>query len=504
VNLNTLLMSQPKEPESGIVNVFISYHRHDDVIAKALKKELTEVNPVRVRCFLDSEEIAAGAKWEPILLESLKKADWLVCIFTGEQSAYCGYEAGIFSDAKGLSVVHNEDSRIVCLHDMTPIPEFLHAHQNYFITFPPDRPLKGYNEDQFYSTTPVYRFLAFFYAYKGLRPPPNNAIEADAQRRSILDDAKAITAAFKEGRFSDVKGENFVPPRIEITIADGGGEDGANFNGFPDDAEVSADDKTFDLFNVNLLKPIDGSYPLASWKLVRAAQVACRMSTSWMDEIERNAIEAAKSRGTANSQSEITFKRDAKIFRPILARHRFYYDGKRTFSVLFIETLPRQFLGNRNTSLLLAGIVLGSRFRFAYLEGPNKPYQRLFNDNLEDREFAINCRQLRYDIDRIEHESAEFGLLDRDEFVKAFGPENMAIAEGFTEKWDELKEDLFGALPIREIEKSERPAVQSAIEKFFAEVERENAAFLEKAIEVYQMEMSTQLKPILRPLKGVE
>src|ERR1700730_40326 len=84
-----------KQPETEFVNVFISYHHNDDVIAKALKKQLTKVNPGRVRCFLDSDGIDAGTLWEKNLLVELKKADWLVCVFTGEQSDYCGYEVGI-------------------------------------------------------------------------------------------------------------------------------------------------------------------------------------------------------------------------------------------------------------------------------------------------------------------------------------------------------------------------------------------------------------------------
>jgi hypothetical protein len=499
----TLYMFTPEELRPDLVNVFISYHHNDDMIAKELKKRLTKINTGRVRCFLDSEAIEAGTNWEATLLANLKKADWLVCVFTGEESDYCGYEVGVFCEAKGFSMSHNEESRIVCLHDVDRYPEIFHAHQNYLISFPPERPQKDYNETKFFRKSNVYKFLAFFYAYKNLYQS-ENAIESDAQSDSIIEDAKAITTAFREGRFSDVKAQNFIHPRIEIRIRDGGGDDGANFKGIPEDSEVSADDTTFALFNLDLLKPTDASPALASWKLLREAQLTSHMSTSWMDKIERDAIEAAKGFVAAYSGSDINFQRGDKIFRPILARHRLYYDGVRTFSVLFIETLPRQFLGKRTTSLLLAGLVLGSRFRFAYFEDRNTPYQTLFNDDVDNVEFAINCRQLRYDIERLEQESAEFGLLDREEFIKAFGDENKAVAEAFTENWDRLKGALFEALPTREVQISQRPKVKAAVEKFFTAMERENAMFLQKAIAVYQKEMSNQLAPILSRGKNVE
>src|ERR1700704_5162581 len=112
------------------VIVFISYHRSDAVIAEAIEKTLTEIDRNRIGCFLDSQSIDSGQRWERILVAALKKADWLVCIFTGEQREYCGYEIGVFCEAHGLSIGHNVNSRVVCLHDIPKIPSVFGGHQH--------------------------------------------------------------------------------------------------------------------------------------------------------------------------------------------------------------------------------------------------------------------------------------------------------------------------------------------------------------------------------------
>jgi hypothetical protein len=103
----------------------------------------------------------------------------------------------------------------------------------------------------------------------------------------------------------------------------------------------------------------------------------------------------------------------------------------------------------------------------------------------------------------MEHESAEFGLLDREAFIAAFGEGNRAIAQHFLETWDVVKPELFAVLPIREIQPVDRPKIKEAVCKFFATMELENAAFLQKSMDVYYEEMSSQLRPVLSAPEGI-
>jgi TIR domain len=120
------------------VRVFISYAKADNPIAVALREEITDINRDRVECFLDSETIGSGEGWEKKLDDALSTADWLVCLYTGEQSDFCGYEVGVFTKGKGLAK-NSGQSRLVCMHDVADYPSLFRSHQNRYVELPPER-----------------------------------------------------------------------------------------------------------------------------------------------------------------------------------------------------------------------------------------------------------------------------------------------------------------------------------------------------------------------------
>jgi hypothetical protein len=67
--------------------------------------------------------------------------------------------------------------------------------------------------------------------------------------------------------------------------------------------------------------------------------------------------------------------------------------------------------------MLLAGLVLASRFRFTYLEDREEVFARLFGRDVSNEEVEANCRQLKYNLEDMSHEAADFGLMDEDTFV---------------------------------------------------------------------------------------
>jgi hypothetical protein len=115
------------KPRPAKVHVFISYAKADNQIATALREEVADINRDRVECFLDSETIASGEGWERKLEDALEVAHWLVCIYTGEQSEFCGYEIGVFTRGKALEK-NAGNSQLVCLHDVSNYPAVFRAH----------------------------------------------------------------------------------------------------------------------------------------------------------------------------------------------------------------------------------------------------------------------------------------------------------------------------------------------------------------------------------------
>src|ERR1035438_939151 len=166
---------QPTEgrQSSQKVNVFISYARRDYAIAKILYEQLSELNRDRVVCFLDTSTIESGEGWEKKLQEALLSADWLLCIYTGHQSEYCGYEVGVFTGGKTIDKDHPESSRVVCFHDVKEYPGMFRSHQNCLVQYPPEPISAGEMLDKakFYEGSDLVKFYRNLSNFEDLYVP---------------------------------------------------------------------------------------------------------------------------------------------------------------------------------------------------------------------------------------------------------------------------------------------------------------------------------------------
>ena len=484
--------------DRGAVRVFISYAHTDRVVAAALREALTEVDRDRVDCFLDYDSIQAGEGWRERLEEALAAADWLVCVYTGEQSEFCGYEVGVFTRGKALTA-SGEDSRLVCLHDVDDLPGLFAASQNCLVKhLPPGVPPApahaapaawSAEEVRFYRESAVFRFLADFCRYKELWPV-RDAAQAERQTQALLAAAKRVTLAFEAARASDVKSDT--PTQLELEVAFEAGPPGAApAEAVPDDALVTGTFASFALFG--LMPPMaNKQLPSTTWAELRAACVQRSAANAlWMDSLEREMVDTMRGRALGTPEAIFSAASDGKLYRPILVRHLVRYDGTNQFDLVFVQALPRQFLGLRKTSLLLAGLVQASRFRFNFLEEPER-VAAAFDDARSDREFAVACKQLRYDLDRIESEAAELGVLDREAFVAAFGAQRRAQAEAFVEGWDEAKAALLERLPdpSAPLTLQARGEARAAVAAFLKAMERENRGFVLAALDAYREEVA--------------
>jgi TIR domain len=477
------------------VHVFISYAHADYVVAAALREALIDVNRGRVDCFLDTESIQAGEGWKEKLEAALARADWLVCVYTGEQSEFCGYEAGVFSSGKAL-VKPNGDSRLVCLHDVDP-PGLFAGSQNKMVRFLPagipPAPAHAapaawsHDEVQFYRESSVFRFLSDFCRYKGLYQV-RDAAEAERQTQALLASAKRVTLAFEAARGSDIKTDT--PTQLKLEVSFEAGLSGA-IAAIPADARLIGTFESFRLFGL-MPAMANRQLPSASWEeLRRACLQRSAANALWMESLEREMVNTAQGRALGTPEAVFSSARDGKLYRPILVRHAVRYDGTNQFDVIFVETLPRQFVGLKKTSLLLAGLVQASRFRFTFLEQPDHVAAE-FDDARTDREFATACRQLRYNIQRIEAEAAELGVLDREAFVAAFGEKRRALAESFAEEWAKAKAALLSQLPEpgAALTAEARGRARSAVADFLAGMAGENRTFVLAALDAYREEVA--------------
>jgi len=275
------------EPVNSTVKVFISYAHTDHIFAEALRQVLVEINRSRVECFLDTESIRSGEGWEQRLEDALKDADWLVCVYTGEQSDYCGYEVGVFTGGKGLS--HPAaDIRLVCLHDVADPPGLFRKRQNKLVRFPtlnmPTAQLytaaAGWSSDErtFYRESPVFQFLQDMCIYQDLYIV-QGPDDTERQTNVLLEGAKRITNAFKAARASDIKSDTPTQLGLEISFAAPAGA----LNAVPNEAVVTGTFGTFKLFG--LMPPMEHrQLPVSTWQELRRINLKSptRMICGWI------------------------------------------------------------------------------------------------------------------------------------------------------------------------------------------------------------------------------
>ncbi len=172
---------------------FVSYAHTDGIIAEAIDVQLRQLarrgrGRDALDSFLDTRSIKPGERWEPVITDHLHIADWLIVVFTGDQSDYCGFEIGMFSQINGLlGPAPAADKRLVCLHDVETarLPVVVKPYQaTRMITLNEgidQRSVSAGEENDFWWESPIGKFLREFCHYKALYvPDPDNPTEFKA------------------------------------------------------------------------------------------------------------------------------------------------------------------------------------------------------------------------------------------------------------------------------------------------------------------------------------
>lgn len=114
--------------DDGKLHIFVSHKVIDKEVAEKIKSRLIQYgSPQRMEIFL-SEEIPIGEKWNEKVHIALKRADWLIFIYTDPSLEWdwCLYETGFFAG----KVKTNNSDRLVCLYALdTKIPAPLRGWQ---------------------------------------------------------------------------------------------------------------------------------------------------------------------------------------------------------------------------------------------------------------------------------------------------------------------------------------------------------------------------------------
>ena len=480
------------------VHVFISYAHEDTIIAKAIKNQLTLLaqggkGAPSLDCFLDTESIQPAVKYEPVIRAALEQADWLIVVFTGDQSVYCGYEIGMYSILKLQADKSPNEKPVACLHDveLKKLPAVVEGYNTTQISriapYLPDAPNKLTDDAKLWWDSPIGKLLRAICKTKDMYTTAHRSNDPGQYEIDIAEAASKITFSFDEARQEDEKSETPLQAGLEISVFPPfEAKDGQRI---PPHSTVLGSSSAFDILGLRVPYSVSGSEaPRITWEDLRGAlSTRGRASVPWLDRLETNICLAAALKNPP--PDDVTFRgsgQDSRIYRAVLTRYKQYKNGKLRFYVLLVETFDRKFVGDPDTSLLLTAIMLASRWRFTYFERWNQTLKQ-FDDQHSDAEFLDACKQLEYNMEWIENEGVELGADNQDAMVHAFGDQQRARVERFYRDYYAAKEEMQRRLPgtFEKLSPEKRREVQRAIIEFLTVVKDQNTEFLELCVQTY-------------------
>ena len=475
---------------------FISYAHQDFIIADEIRNQLDNL-ALRGRhggcfeCFLDTESIEPGQKYEPVIRKALEQTDWLIVVFTGDQSVYCGFEIGLYSFMNDGSKPQ-EEKPVVCLHDVerSKLPAVVAGYNTTQIgrvgPYLPDNATASAPEVRLWWNSQLGKLLRDICLSKNLYTP-NDCKRNPAQYE--LDIAKAaskIAYAFEAARQEDEESETPVTAVLELIVFP---PFDSNQRRIPENATLVGSSRAFEILGMSPPLSLDASQasaPQIEWGQLR--QTLSRpehANIPWIDKLETNIRRAAALK--TPEPDDVTFRgKDGRIYRAILTRHKLYKNGKRRFFVLLVETFDRRFVGDQQTSMLLTALTLASRWRFTFFERWRDTLKQ-FSEERSDRDFQDACKQLEYNMEWMENEGTELGADDPDAMVNAFGFENKARVERFYSDFFAAKKLMKSQLPqsFEDLKPEARPRAQKAIVDFLTTIKQQNAEFLRLCVDRY-------------------
>jgi hypothetical protein len=484
-------------------HVFISYAHQDAIIAHAIRDQLTLLaergqGAPLLKCFLDTESIPPGMKYEPVIRAALEEADWLVVVFTGDQSVYCGYEIGMYSIIKPQGDKPAHEKPVACLHDveLSKVPAVVEGYNTTLISriapYLPDPPNELTLDARRWWNSPVGNLLKTICASKGLYISEHRKNDPAQYQVDISQAASKISYAFEIARQEDEESETPVQAALELTMFPPFQIDDKRI---PPQSALVGSTRAFEILGLSVPHSLAANEaPHLTWGELRQAlsRPECA-NIPWMDRLDTNIRLATALK--MPQPDDVTFRgRDRRIYRAVLTRHKLYKNGKRRFYILLVETFDRRFVGDPDSSLLLIALMLASRWRFTFFERWHDTLKQ-FDSRRSDPKFLDACKQLEYNMEWMENEGVELGADDPDAMVQAFGHEYKARVQRFYNDFYSAKNKMKSRLPqtFEGLKPETRSEVQAAIVEFLTTVKDQNAEFLKLCVGTYAHKIGTDL-----------
>ena len=175
---------------------------------------------------------------------------------------------------------------------------------------------------------------------------------------------------------------------------------------------------------------------------------------------------------------------NGRFYRIILVKHNVYGNKRRDLEMDLIETLSKIKGGTEETTTLVAGIVLGSRYRSLFIE-QGAAFSRERLEGLSNDALVDELKRMLQSIDRITADAADDGLTDLTALQKLLG-DSIGVQKLFG-AFDEIFPQFLSVAKkfIKEPTQENRDALFATYSSYLTIGKENNQKFLKLCINEY-------------------
>jgi len=333
-----------------------------DAIEKCLKDSLGNT---LAEVFVDKSSLRAGVDYPAQLEKQLEQTHVLIVAYTGVEKpshGFTGYEIGFYRGVQAKSSLKNDQLRLIVPMFLDSPPDTVSTKQGFGFNIKKDT-LQGSEEDyrKILNTTvgkehPAVRFLE---AMQDIVEEIRKA--GDFPKADRVDASDCVKdMLLRVFRYLKTTVEETIRPQKKLLIQ-------------TENAAVSSDGQLPK--NANICPEGGGGLNIFGlpeteipWETFCAKVQDHKFGPSWRDAIATVVASSICPQTDIDNNQIVVSHDERSAYRIILTADARYYDGRREFSLYFVETLRPKDFGNRETTLLLKGLEIVCRFRFMYLE----------------------------------------------------------------------------------------------------------------------------------------
>ena len=428
--MNDSMVQDRPSDKTRALKIFISHKGKDKEAAEKITYALELYGATNLKIFV-SERISAGVPWAPEIYDKLKRADWLLLLYTdpSEEWDWCLFEAGFFA-----ATIKDQQKRLICLHtldDQPPLP--IQEWQTVPVT--DEKKMEEFLKLLFGEINPTLANS------KGRLQELADLIAKAFQlkvRRKLKTEwyTSYMTLSMNADQVEQLIQTGRVPGDIKCGMKKG---ESLNIFGF------GTGECTMEILEEGLEKHHKDSWLKALGECMRAAAL--------------NRIPIPRIPILYSSSTQ-------KDYHVILHCSRLFSDGSMEFYFLFVEKIPENEIEQGRELKKLGNILkLGRAFRWQILTKFQREISVLMQKSDREKEIEHCLENLKFSMDWVVGETQRLDILTEEDVLKTFEKTEdiRAIDDAVKNIWPKLFEDMYAGIEVSDLTKV-RNAIDGMLE----------------------------------------